>query len=83
MSLFHEENQEDEDESEEFTSNTRTVSVTLPAWLIIAIDEKRGDLIKRSTLITHDLEPKYIRHKDRIIKEMYAGATRAGLASRT
>lgn len=71
MSLFHEQN---EDEEEEFTSKTQTISVTLPAWLIIAIDEKLK-LAKRSTVIADDLAklPKYSKEKRRILKEMYVG----------
>lgn len=81
MSIFHEGNEdEDEDEDdEEFTSNTRTVSITLPAWLLIAIDEKKG-LAKRSTWITNDLEPKYARYKKRILREMHVG-TQIGTTS--
>ena len=71
MSLFYD---EDEDEEEEFTSNTRTISVTLPAWLIIAIDEKLK-LAKRSTVIADDLSklPKYSKEKKRILREMHVG----------
>lgn len=69
MSLFYEGESE---EDEQFTSDTQKLSVTLPSWLVIAIDEKRG-LAKRSTWITNDLEKKYARYKDRILKEMHVG----------
>lgn len=71
MSIFHEENDE---EDEEFNSNTQSLSISLPAWLVIAIDEKRK-LAKRSTVIAEDLEklPKYSKEKRRILKEMHVG----------
>ena len=72
MSIGYEENDEEE---EEFTSNTQSLSISLPAWLVIAIDEKRK-LAKRSTWITEDLEkmPKYAKERKRILREMHVGA---------
>ena len=71
MSIFHEDEQIDDDEEEEqrFTQNGQSISISLPAEMVIAIDKKRK-LVKRSNWIEKDLLPIYEEEMDVIRQEM-------------